>query len=41
MSYAFSALIGIIIGVTTYFTTPDPQPTPQKEESHAAKDAKG
>ena len=41
MSYAFSALVGIIIGVAAYCTAPDPQPTIQKEESHVAKDAKG
>jgi hypothetical protein len=40
MSYAISALIGIIIGVASYCTTPDPKPTIQ-EESHVAKDAKG
>jgi hypothetical protein len=39
MSYAFSALIGIIIAVASYCTTQDPQPTPQKEESHVTKDA--
>jgi len=41
MSYAISVLVGIIIGVASYCTTPDPQPTIQKEESHVTKDAKG
>jgi hypothetical protein len=40
MSYALSALIGIIIGLTGIATKPDPQQTDKKEEIHDSKDSK-
>ena len=40
MSYALSALIGIIIGISGIATKPDPQQTDKKEEIHDSKDTK-
>jgi hypothetical protein len=40
MSYALSALIGIIIGISGVATKPDPQQPDKKEEIHDSKDTK-
>jgi hypothetical protein len=40
MSYALSALIGLIIGLAGIGATPDPQHKDKKEEIHDSKDPK-